>query len=89
MDRAQLPLGREPLQRKSSLLTTKSPEVPGTHLIDLGRMKGWVNFYQKYTPNSANKIGHLKQTSNSPKKIFLDDEPLNCGTSLKTYSYPA
>ena len=38
MDRAQLPLGREPLQRKSSLLTTKSPEVPGTHLIDL---EGW------------------------------------------------
>lgn len=43
MDRAQLPLGREPLQRKSSLLTTKSPEVPGTHLIDLGRRKAESN----------------------------------------------
>ena len=25
------------------LFTTKSPEISGTHLIDLGRMKDWVN----------------------------------------------
>ena len=25
------------------LFTTKFPEIPGTHFIDLGRMKGWVN----------------------------------------------
>ena len=30
----------EPLQRGSLLFTTKFPEVPGTHFIDLGRMKG-------------------------------------------------
>ena len=40
----------EPLRRDSLLFITKSPEVPGTHLIDpgthlidLGRMKGWVD----------------------------------------------
>ena len=30
----------EPLQGDSLLFTTKSPGVSGTHLIDLGRMKG-------------------------------------------------
>ena len=30
----------EPLQGGSLLLTTKFPEIPGTHFIDLGRMKG-------------------------------------------------
>ena len=31
---------REPLQEGSLLFTTKFPEIPGTHLIDLGRMLG-------------------------------------------------
>ena len=30
----------EPLQEGSLLFTTKLPEIPGTHFIDLGRMKG-------------------------------------------------
>ena len=30
----------EPLRGSSLLFTTKFPEVPGTHFIDLGRMKG-------------------------------------------------
>ena len=30
----------EPLQGGSLLFTTKFPEIPGTHFIDLGRMKG-------------------------------------------------
>ena len=30
----------EQLQGGSLLFTTKFPEVPGTHFIDLGRMKG-------------------------------------------------
>ena len=30
----------EPLRGASLLFTTKFPEVPGTHFIDLGRMKG-------------------------------------------------
>ena len=33
----------EPLQGDSLLFTTKFPEIPGTHLIDLGRIKGWVD----------------------------------------------
>ena len=34
-----------PLRRGSLLYTTKFPDIqfPGTHFIDLGRMKGWVN----------------------------------------------
>ena len=30
----------EPLRGGSLLFTTKFPEIPGTHFIDLGRMKG-------------------------------------------------
>ena len=33
----------EPLQESSLLFTTKFPNISGTHFIDLGRMKGWVN----------------------------------------------
>ena len=34
----------ELLREGSLLFTTKFPEIPGTHFIDLGRMKGWVDF---------------------------------------------
>ena len=33
----------EPLQEDSLLFTTQSPGVTGTHLINLGRMKGCVS----------------------------------------------
>ena len=33
----------EPLRGGSLLVTTQSPEIPGTHFTDLGRMKGWVD----------------------------------------------
>ena len=33
----------ESLRGSSLLFTTKFPEIPGTHFIDLGRMNGWVN----------------------------------------------
>ena len=33
----------QPLQGGSLLFTTKFPEIPGTHLIDLGRMKDLVD----------------------------------------------
>ena len=33
----------EPLREDTLLFTTKSPGLLGTHLIDLGRIKGWVN----------------------------------------------
>ena len=33
----------EPLWGRSLLFATKSPEIPGTHFIDLRRMKGWVD----------------------------------------------
>ena len=33
----------EPLRGGSLLFTTKFPEIPGTHVISLGRMKGSVD----------------------------------------------
>ena len=33
----------KPLQRDNLPLPTKFPECPGTHLINLRRIKGWVN----------------------------------------------
>ena len=35
--------GLEPFWGGSLLFITKFPEIPGTHFIDLGRMKGWVD----------------------------------------------
>ena len=34
----------EPLRRGSLLFTTQAQRVPGTHLINLERMKGWAEF---------------------------------------------
>ena len=36
----------EPLRGHILLFTTKSPGVPGTHFIKLGRMEGWVHLNQ-------------------------------------------
>ena len=33
----------QPLRGGSLLFTIQFPEIPGTHFIDLGRMKGWVD----------------------------------------------
>ena len=33
----------EPLRGGSLLYNTKSPEIPGTHFINLGKMKDWVD----------------------------------------------
>ena len=35
----------EPLQGGSLLFTTKFPEIPGTHFIDLRKMKGWIDLW--------------------------------------------
>ena len=32
----------EPLREGSSLFTTKFTEIPSTHMVNLGKMKGWV-----------------------------------------------
>ena len=45
MDVVQLPpKAIESLQGDSLLFTTTFPEIPATHLTDLGKMKDWVNF---------------------------------------------
>ena len=33
----------QPLREDNLLFTIQFPEIPDTHFIDLGRMKGWVN----------------------------------------------
>ena len=38
----------EPLGGGSLLFTTKFPEIPGTHFIDLRTMKGWVKLGATY-----------------------------------------
>ena len=43
MDEVQLPQGYRAIQWGSLLFTTKFPEISGSHLIDLGRIKGWVD----------------------------------------------
>ena len=35
----------EPLRGGSLPFTIKFPEIPGTHFIDLGRMKGWLGYH--------------------------------------------
>ena len=37
------PKATEPLRADGLLFTIQSPGVPGTHLINFGRMKGWNN----------------------------------------------
>ena len=44
-----------PLRRDSLLCTTKSPGVPSTHLIDLGRMKGRPSGFEPGTPGLGNQ----------------------------------
>ena len=42
MDKIPQSQAAEPLQRDSLLLTTKCSGCPGTYLIDIGRMKDWL-----------------------------------------------
>ena len=37
--------GLEPIRGGSLLYNTKFPEIPGTHFINLRRMKGWVDLW--------------------------------------------
>ena len=71
----------EPLQGGSLLFTTKFQEIPGTHFIDLRRMKGWVDLganqalawhagdspYPHYHPCKSRKR-RLRQAMKSPSK---------------------
>ena len=43
MDGVQLSQGNRATMRRQFTFYHKSPKIPGTHLIDPGRMKGWVN----------------------------------------------
>ena len=43
MDGAQLSQGCWATTRRQFIFTTKSPEIPGTNLIDFRSMKDWIN----------------------------------------------
>ena len=50
----------EPLRGYSLLFTTQSPEVPGTHLSDLGRINGWtINGWPWSQSTSGFELGTL------------------------------
>ena len=42
-DRIQMDMTTEPQLGDILLFTTNSPGIPGSHLIEYGRMKGWVD----------------------------------------------
>ena len=73
----------EPLRGSILLLTTNLPEIPGTHLIDFARIKGWVDQqFWKRDPWIANPapepLGHKKSaTSNQQNICFLDFHKAN------------
>ena len=59
----------EPLRGGSLLFTTKFPEVPGTHFIDLGRIKAESNLeppsgFEHGTPGlGIQRLNHNKKSS--------------------------
>ena len=71
----------EPLQGGSLLFTIQFPDIPGTHFIDLGRMKGWVNFgatqwfwtRNPWTGNPAPEpLGHCSLILKKSSTVFLE-----------------
>ena len=67
----------EPPCGGSLLFTTKFPEITGTHLINLGMMKDWVDLEewllghsQQKCPNSAYGSAEKKDDSFCLKYIF-------------------
>ena len=70
----------EPPCGGSLLFTTKFPEITGTHLIDLGMMKDWVDLEewllghsQQKCPNSAYGSAEKKNMILSVWNIFFRD----------------
>ena len=71
MDGVQLRQGYRATMRRQLLFTTKFPDIPGTHLIDLGRMKGWINLgstQSSFSPFSYTGITYatLRKSVNIP-----------------------
>ena len=44
MDGVQLSQGYRVTIKRQITFYNKFPEIPGTHLINLGKIKGWVDF---------------------------------------------
>ena len=58
----------EPLRGGSLLFTTKFPEVPGTHFIDLGRM-----IPKKSHPKETLSYPGIKETQDRDRKKYIMD----------------
>ena len=64
----------EPIRGGSLLFTTKFPEIPGTHLINLGRIKDcvdlgatqWFSTREPWIGNPAPQFQKLVKIRNSP-----------------------
>ena len=65
----------EPLRGGSLLFTTKFPKIPGTLLIDLGRMNGWVDlggtqwFWTRDPGLGIQHLNHCREQLRS-EKVF-------------------
>ena len=74
---------REPLRGGSLLFTTKSPEIFGTHFIDLGKMKGWVNlgatkWFWTWDPWTGNQHLNVNCSQNAKNAVlFINTNFLN------------
>ena len=74
---------REPLRGGSLLFTTKSPEIFGTHFIDLGKMKGSVNlgatkWFWTWDPWTGNQHLNLNCSQNAKNAVlFINTNFLN------------
>ena len=81
----------EPLRENSLLLTFKSPWVSGAHLINLGKMKGWVDikshivFLTQYPGNLAPwPLGHCSL----PKIFFICSRNWQSSICLLAINFP-
>ena len=66
----------EPLRGESLLFTTRSPGDPGTHLINLRRMKGWVDlgtiqWFWAQSPWIRNLVGYFQAIIFKKLKYFI------------------
>ena len=61
----------QPLRGGSLLFTTQFPEIPVTHFINLGRMKGWVELgaIPLHDPTGYKQIKFYNQKKNYGKQF--------------------
>ena len=72
-DRVHMPKGTKPLWGSSLPLTTKSPGIPGTHFMDLRRIRDWVDYGAAGSSISlkSHQFTHILHTTTFRMLLFL------------------